>query len=228
MSKQSDIKNRVIGIVRDDSGKLIDPDDFDRIINAAINKYSKYRPALKVADVAGNGTHDYALPTGWIDEFSAIRNIEYPLGDVPESLLNGDDYAIYQSPTDKKIRLIRYSPAATESFRVTFTIPRTDATIPDNDVDALCNLAAAFCLEELANLFTQTSDPNIAADVVNYRTKSFEFTARAKRLMQLCKEHMGLKDEDITPPASAVTDLDIKYPGGGDRLTHSRYGRRRR
>ena len=194
----------------------------------AIKKYSRYRPNNSVADITGTGTHDYSLPSGWNDEFSIIRSIEYPVGNVPADYLDADDYEIYQSPTAKKIRLQTITPSASQSFRVTFTVPRTDTTIPDGDIDAVCNLAASLCLEELANAYVQLSDSTIAADSVNYRSKSYEAAQRAKAMMKLYKEHMGIKEDDITPAASAVKDMDMKYPGGGERLTHPRWRREKR
>lgn len=228
MSTLAEIREKVIGSVKDDGGKLVNPDDYNAKIQAAIKRYSKHRPGIKVADIVGNGTHDYTLPTGWNNEFSGIKSIEYPLGDVPATMLDNDEYEIYQSPSEKKIRLLNYAPAATASFRVGFTILRTDTTIPDVDVDALVSLAAALCCEDLSTAHVQSGDNSINADSVNYRTKSSEFAARGKKLMQLYKEHLGIKDDDVTPAASAVIDLDMKYPGGGERLTHSRWGRKRR
>jgi hypothetical protein len=226
--ESSALLDKVISIVKDDSGKLTNPDDYSRNINAAIKIFSKHKPDTSVADVTGNGTHDYSLPTGWVDGFSIIKSIEYPVDNVPEDFLDEDDYKVYQGTSVKYIRLLTYSPSASDSFRVMFTIPRTDTTIPDNDVDALCNLAASLCLEELANAFTQTSDSTIDADSVNWRTKGYEFGQRAKRLMQLYKEHIGIKGDDVTPAASAVKDFDMKYPGGIDRLTHPRRQRGQR
>lgn len=201
---------------------------YDRHITTALQRYSKHRPGITVVDIIGDGTHDYATPTGWTDDFSSIVSIEYPIGAVPETILDEDDYKIYQTTSAKKIRLINDVPPATESFRVAFTVPRTATTVPAGDVDALAWLAAAYCLEELANAFTQTGDSTINADVVNYRSKSSEFASRAKRLMQLYKEHMGLKDDDTAPAASVIRDFDQKYPGGLDRLTHPRRARERR
>jgi hypothetical protein len=230
MSDRTSITASVTGIVHDSSGKLASA-DYDRIVAAAIARYSKDRPDISVVDLTGNAGHDYDLPSGWIDEFSDVVSIEYPMGQIPTAFINDDiddAWTIYQTPTGKKLRLIYAAPAASQQFRVTFTVSRTDATIPDSDVDALCNLAASFCLEELANLYAQTSDPMINADVVNYRTKSQEFAARAKRLIQLYKEHLGIKDTDITPPASGVISMEENYPVGIDRLTHPRWARRRR
>jgi hypothetical protein len=227
MSAYNDLLNAVLGIVKDDSEKLT-PADYGTRIADAISRYSKHRPDVAAVDTTGNGTHDYDLPAGWSDGFSVIRSVEYPIGDVPATLLDEDDYGIYRSPGGERIRLAVISPGATAAFRVTFTIPRTAETVPDIDSHAVCSLAAALCLEDLANIFAQTSDPTIAADVVNYRTKSAEFASRAKRLMALYKEHMGIKADDTTPAASAVADLDVNYPGGADRLTHPRWARERR
>ena len=223
-----DLLSKVIALVKDDSGKLANPSDYEAAISQAVKVFSRHRPDTMVVDITGNGTNDYDFPSGWVGDFSSIRSIEFPIGEVPETLLDNDEYAIYQTPAKKQIRLINERPSASESFRVCFTLPRTDSTIPDNDVDAVCNLAASVCLEQLANAFAQTSDSTIGADSVNYRTKSADFSSRAKRHFQLYKEHMGIREDDITPPASAVTDLDMKYPGGAGRLTHPRREREKR
>lgn len=228
MTTQADIRQRIVGLVKDDAARLVVPDDYDRNLSAALSKYSKHRPAVKVADIAGNGTHDYDLPAGWVDEFSDIRSIEYPIGDVPASFIDSDEFEVYQTPTAKKIRLVNERPSASESFRVTFTGPRTATTVPDGDVDAFVWLTASLCCEELANAYAQSGDSSIAADSVDYKDKSYRFAQRAKRLMQLYKEHLGLKEGDSFPAAAAVADLDIGYPGGGDRLTHPRRQRERR
>jgi hypothetical protein len=226
--ESSGLLDKVIAIVKDDSGKLVNPDDYARNIDAAIKIFSRHRPDVSVVDITGDGTHDYALPSGWVEGFSIIKSIEYPVDNVPADILDNEEYEIYQAVAAKKVRLINYSPSAYDTFRVAFTVPRLEATIPENDEDALCNLAASLCLEALANAYTQTSDSTIGADSVNWRTKGYEFGQRAKQFMKLYKEHMGIKEDDTTPPASAVADLDMKYPGGGERLTHPRRQKERR
>jgi hypothetical protein len=227
MSTLYDIESRVTGIVGDDSGKL---KDVPRNITAAISRYSKHRPDSEVVDVPGNGTHDYAISllTGWSEEFSNITQVEYPVDEVPESLLDADDYYIYRKPSGLVLRLVNETPEDTDTFRVTFTVPRTEDTIPDADVDAVSYLAAALCCEDLANAFAQTSDSTIGADSVNYRTKSQEFASRAKRLKALYSEHVGIQEGDSAPASAVVKDLDVRYPGGADRLTHPRRKRERR
>ncbi len=219
--------DKVKRLVQDASGKL-ESTDFDQILDHAIRQYSKHRPDEKVVDIVGNSTHDYDLPAGWSAEFSQISRIEYPIGGMPEELLDADEYYIYKTPTGSKLRMVSATPPATASFRVTFTIPRTDISIADNDVDAVTMLAASFCLEVLATRYVDTSDPTIAADMVNYRSKSSEAASRAKTLRGLYKEHIGMKEDDGTPPAAVVSSSELNYPGGMDRLTHPRRARRLR
>jgi hypothetical protein len=227
MSNWITLKNLIVSKIKDDSGKITD-DDIEISLNAAIQAYSRHRPDCKVASTTGNATHDYTLPEGWIDGFSRILLIEYPVDNVPTDYLDDDEYLIYQTTTVKKVRLLYYSPAITETFLISFTIPRTDLTILDNDADALCNLAASCCLEQLANAFAQTGDSTISADAVNYRSKASDFGYRAKRFRDLYKEHMGIKDDASTLAAIVTSDMDLKYPGGGARLTHPRWWRENR
>jgi hypothetical protein len=97
-------------------------------------------------------------------------------------------------------------------------------TIPAIDEDAVANLAASLCSGALASAYAQTSDSTITADSVDHRSKSQEFSSRAKIQKQNYLNHLGLKEGDIAP-ASAVKDIDVDYPWGGDRLTHPRKNR---
>jgi hypothetical protein len=226
MSFPLDLRDIIIRTVTDDTGRIAD--EYDMKLAEAIRRYSGFKPAIEVEDIIGAGSNDIDMPQGWVDDFSIIQSVEHPPGRMPANILDTDEYQIYQSPDGKKLRLLTLCPSTTELIRVTYTIMRTDGTIPDADIDAVCNLAAALCLDLLANQSVQSGDPTIAADSVNYRTKSSEYAARAKRHMQLYKEHMGIKDGDTTPAASAIVSHTENYPGGMDRLTHPRSGRRRR
>jgi hypothetical protein len=228
MSTKEEIYQAVFDAVKDDAGKLTDPGDYYRNITAALARYSRHRPAVAVEDIDGDGTHEYDLPLGWVEEFSTITSIEYPLGDLPATLMEPEDFEVYRKPAGNVLRLIADAPAASEEFRVTYTIPRTEITVAANDVDALVNLAASFCCENLANAYAQSGDSTIGADAVNYRSKSADFAFRAKRLMALYKEHVGVKEDGGVAPATGVASHEMHYPGGQDRLTHPARQRRQR
>ena len=76
--------NTVIAKVKDDSGRLTQGDDYQPAVDAALEQYANHRPKELVKDLAGNGTHDLALPAEWVDEFSRVRQVEYPVDEVPK------------------------------------------------------------------------------------------------------------------------------------------------
>jgi len=190
--------------VKDDSGRLTDADDYLPAIDAALERYGKHLTRPLVKDVAGAGTHDVALPAEWIEEFSRVLQVEYPVDEVPAILIEAGRWQIYQAPAGPVLRLLDETPEADEMVRVTITVPRTEATVAQGDLDAVASLAASYCCETLANLFAQTADPTIAADAVNYRSKSGEFSRRAKRLSELYHQHLGIDPEGPAPAAAVV------------------------
>lgn len=188
-------------LVKDVSGKLEDPADYENAIAAALKRYSRHRPYAVPADLTGTGGNDLDLPPGWLPDFSAIISCEYPVGNVPATLLDRDLWQIYRTPTATKFRLLAAQPAITETVRVEYTILHVEGTVPSADLDAVACLAAANCLRQLAAAYGQTSDQLIQADVVNYRSKSDEFRRLADALEKQYKDHLGLKDSDTTPGA---------------------------
>ena len=211
----------VVKTVKDGAGILEDPADFDAAIAEALNRYSKHRPRLVVDDVAGQDGPDIALPEGWVNDFSNIDSIEFPIGNMPETRIDRVDWRFYKTPTDTFIRFAAARPASVEEVRVTFTALPLEAPLPPVDVEAVANLAASFCCGQLARHYGQTSDPTIQADVVNYRSKGDEYARRAKELEAQYKNHVGIKESDTTPAAMAVA------PAPDDSRVRLTHGRRR-
>lgn len=209
----------VMAKVKDDSGRLTYDDDFVPAITAALDLYSKHCPKPAVEDLDGADSHDLELPEDWVADFSRIEQVEYPVDLVPSRLIAPDDWQLYRSPDGLLLRLLLEEPATGESVRVTFTQPRAENEVVPGDLDAVASLAASICCETLANLFTQTSDPTIAADVVNYRSKSGEFTKRAKRLSELYHRHLGIDPEGPAPAGMVVAQPPETRRA---RLTHGR------
>ena len=205
-------------------------------IGQAVKEYSKHRPLLVVEDEAGTGVFDYAvsLLAGWSDGFSVIRSVEYPVDDdsAGANILDVDYWSIYQKPTGEVLRFLYDTPAATETLRILYTALHTctdvACTVKTADEEMVQVLAASFYCEILAAYFSQNQDSSIQADVVDHTSKSRDFAARAKAFRSLYLKHMGIDENDTTPAASSVRDMDLKYPGGGERLTHPRRDRNRR
>jgi hypothetical protein len=296
----AELKEKVSDIVRDDAAKL-SIEEKERFIQEAVKIYSKHRPREVVKDITGDGTYDYSILThltSWVKGFSTIKSIEYPANEREPSILDTEDFAIYEKEDGQYIRLLEDTPAATETMRViyttlhvlssrivsgTFSFSSTDNsinrltgsfitdglfvgnkittpsannpgpftvksvtalkvifletvvteiaaaintqvdanTVPESDQDALCDLAASLCSGALASAYALTSDSTIGADSVDHRSKSQEFSSRAKIQRQTYLDHLALKEGEI-PPASATGDIKIGYPDGTSRLTHKK------
>lgn len=196
-------------------------------ISAALKKYSAAKPRIVAEDEAGTGSFDYALTllAEWLEGFSAIRTVEYPVDDASEdaSILSAGAWQIYQKPAGKYLRLLEDTPAATESLRITYTALHTctDAacTVPAHDEEAVQILAAALFCDMLAAYFSQTQDSTIQADSVDHKSKASEYAARARAYRKMYFDHLGVKEGELLA-ASVTADQDLPGSWGSDKLTH--------
>lgn len=195
----------------------------DEQIKAALERYSKDRPKEYVVDLTGDGGNYYEIATTtfseWVGGFSRVFSVEYPAAvvandEAPTYLEDGDWRDDYYAGDKRYLYLPNNTPAATEKIRITYIVPyllsgtpgTTDT--PAQDFDAICSLAAGLCCEALAAKYGQSMDPTLAADVVNYAEKTDFYARRAKELIALYEEHMGI--EEGTAPASVVSDWDVE------------------
>lgn len=203
--------------VMDDGGRLTDPDHYQAGIEAALATLTRWRPVTVATDLDGAGTRDVALPEGWELELSQVRRVEYPVGEWPESYLAPDAYAVYHGPLGPVLRLRDDAPSGAGAVRVWWTRSRAEADVGTNDLDAVANLAAAHCLEVLANLTAHTTDPTILADSVSHQSRSRDFAARAKSLRGLATAHFGVKEGEVAPAAAVAGGRETRPT-----LTHGR------
>jgi len=204
---------------KDAAGQLTDDADFNPAINAALERYSKHRPLKVPEDLAGNASHDLDPPEFFAADSSRILSVEYPVGNVPATLLAANTWSLYRYPGGIKLRLLDVTPAADEIVRVVYTVQRREGDIPEGDADAVACLAASICLANLAALAGQTSDPTIQADVVNKQSKTDEFRRLATFWEERYNSHVGIDPKGGAVGASA-TAAPAKRARGRERLTH--------
>ena len=219
----SEFQQLVAGHLQDGAAKLSSAEIITTVQEAIGGRYSKDRPRKVVADLAGNGAQyewDLAAVAEWQHGFSQIVAIEYPQGQRPPALLEGGDWENYDSPTARSLRF-RFALASGKAARITFTAPHAPdaSSMPDADFYAVGALGASLAARKLAAVYTQIGDSSLAADTVNYRTKSQEYLALAKRLEQDYANLLGT-DPERSAPAASRTAAWIGDTAGGDRLTH--------
>jgi hypothetical protein len=184
-------------------------------------------PVVTVKDVTADGTYEYATPTGWVNNFSVITQIEYPADeeqDPADAIIAPEKYGVYQNASAYKIRFYDITPAAGETIRISFTtrhaVVTASSTVFANDSDAVCSLAAAFCCFDLARRYGQDNDTFISADSVDRRSKSDKFLSLGKSLVNEYSIHFGLNKDSEVLAASGMKNLDLEYPGGVEFITH--------
>lgn len=78
------------------------------------------------------------------------------------------------------------------------------------------------CCGALARYYSGQQDSLVQSDSVDYKSKGGEFSRRAKELLQLYQNFLGQDEKGKVSAAGGVTEWDVDYPWGGDRLTHPR------
>lgn len=222
------IRKKVRARTQDDA-KFISLNEIEQIIQSSLDEVSLDVPLELVKDIAGDGTQDYQLPTEFEDQYSDIVFVEHPADENPPVFREkDDDWFFYKNPTKPegeqlRLRFKASSPSATEVIRVTFTTPY-------NLTSSLTNLTrrSSLALEyktlnqifrALAAHFSQSSNPTIDADAVDYAGRSQNYLFLAERSLNTYKKIAGLIATQVKP-AQSLKDIDIIFSHGEDFLFH--------
>jgi hypothetical protein len=190
-------------------------------IGSARVEYEASFPRERVVELAGDGGFDYAIAglTGFVDGFSSITQIRYPVvaSDPAPPALDETDYVVVRLPTGVFLRFLNgIKPLATEKFHPYFTTPHTldgaSSTIPSAHDDALADLAAHHACLMLAAFYEQTGDSSIDADAVDRPRRTDTYRALAKAYRASYEEKLGLR----APAKAALATADLN-PGFSDR-----------
>ncbi|MBV6425158.1 MAG: hypothetical protein NAOJABEB_02972 [Steroidobacteraceae bacterium] len=223
------IKTKVASVLQDTPALLGtgSAGDVELAIREALEVYDDDVPRTIVADVAGDGTaYDFSLPTGFVDGYSRIVSVEYPIGDRPATLLPSDEYGLYRTTSATKVRLATVTPDSGESFRITYTGRHTltdldsaaATTIYAYHTEAFVNLAAAKCLMRLANRFVHEQESTLNLDAVDRNSKTDIARRMADKLIAAYREVVGVTRGES--PSSARVNWDARLGGVLSPLTH--------
>lgn len=220
----ADYQTLVDNLVRDDAGKIASGER-DRAIAAAVTRYGKDRPRIKVEDITAPGGHYLPLPTAWDAGFSSLNSLEYPVGQMPPVYLETGCWGMYSAPSGMQI-MTQLQPIPTgDAVRASYTIQHvlgtTTDTLPPTDREAVASYAAALLLDQLASLYSGDSDSTIQADSVNHQSKAGEYAARSRVLRKRYFDDLGI-DTKRNAAAGTVVNLNLNDSLGRDRMTHQR------
>lgn len=222
-----DIRKRVKALLQDDA-KFITFSEREEAITQAIEQVNHDKPLELIADIAGDGTQDYALPTTFKKQFSDLKIVETPTGNNPPTIFDrDDDWFLYEDPTLApnvlRLRFRTVTPKTGETIRITFTSLYT-VTLTTSDLNPTTFLAVVYkslvhLFRALGARFAQTTDPTIDADAVDYGGRSQNFLLLAERAETSYKQVIGFGDEQVTA-AQALGEADVIFSHGEDFLFH--------
>ncbi|HID56455.1 TPA: hypothetical protein EYP37_07985 [Candidatus Poribacteria bacterium] len=209
MALLGDLQTRVDAIVQDTDGRIPDTQR-DLFISDALRELSKEYPNEKIAELQGTGARQYdlsSLISDWTLDFSQVLIVAL-LSDSSEVRYEPGDWRLLRSPSSEVLEFLKGAPGANDTFRIRYTTLWTVDELPSFLEMPCCLLASSFYCRALASFFGQTSDPTIAADVVNYRDRSERFARRASELKEEYRRlieplqatrGLGIGEWDITP-----------------------------
>ena len=192
-----------IDIELKDTASFLSSDDKFQALDDAIYQYSKDRPRIRMKEYDGDGSsYDFLLPDDFIETFSWIKMVEYPAGKQEPRIIKEEKYAVYFKNELYYLRLKYDTPSSSESLRVWYTTLHNEGTIPESDTRLVVKLATSYCFRMLAARFAQSKDSTIDADVVDYRSKTSQYTALADKLENEYNRVIGRGKTGHTPAFS--------------------------
>lgn len=205
------IRHRLSHIDVDDEGILY------TAVSKAVEFHSRIRPLEVMVDFIGDGkTYEWDLPPNYIDGFSVITGVEYPVGKQNPSELKPWQWRVCLSPrlrVTRAFRLLTVIPAIGETVRVRYTIPHivdlSQSTISQVDFQAVCDLASSVVCKMLASEAAKTQSSTLGADVINYLSKVDHYLTLSKRFEESYKLSMGMGPNAIVPASSSIGDIDV-------------------
>jgi hypothetical protein len=219
----SDYQTLVDNLVRDDAAKIATTER-DRALGLAVQRYSKDREKLAVEDLTPADANTLPLPAGWQADFSELRTLEFPIGQMPPSILDQARYSLYQAPSGIVVKVADAVAVSASSVRSAYTIAHvvdaTHDTIPIADREAVACWAAAALCDQLASLYSGDTDSTIQADSVHAQPRAAQYAARAKTLRTRYLNELGIDDKRAVP-AGTVVAMDKPDSRGQSRITHS-------
>ncbi len=204
----TDYEVKLDQILQDTDAEL---DDATRqgYIAEAIKTYSNHRPLEVPLRVTGDGEYSYALPEDWEDGFSKVRSIEYPAGEQEPVFLDMSQYIIYRDDTGLVLRFLQATPSTSEEFIFTYltrhTVDVDEATIPEADMEAICNLAGALSCLALGRKLAEQVGGGGTFNVQDETWRSIiRYSEKAKELMDLFSNHMGINRQTVPAMCNGI------------------------
>lgn len=188
-------------------------------VSAALTRFDDDHARVINGAITGDGTNAYDLSTdlaSWDEDSSSVTGVEYPYTLGEDNELKLTDWSIEDDPTTgMTLCFPSHTPAATETIKVTFVAPWTEATVPSKYIQAVAKLAASNMALMIASRMAQSNESTIGADTFRHNSAARDWRDIAKDLEIQYKELLGLiAGIAASSPKPASVDMQIDVGSG--------------
>jgi hypothetical protein len=182
----------------------------DVAIASGLRRLSYDRPAVTEVTLAAPVQTDYPLSTltGWTDGFSSIREVRVApvTGRIYDpAVLDPRDYRVVGN------RLYIGDPSSPSGLVVEFTVPWTIAGVDGASSTTLAQhlesahlwISCHFLALAMAAKMAGTTDRQLQADFINFRTRSDDYRAIAKEYEENYRSELGFYGKAAAPVISS-------------------------
>lgn len=179
----------------------------DAIAAAIVGMFSTISPKMKAVTITGTGLSDVnmSVQTSFLLGFSELKSIEYPMGDVPPTLLFEDvDYSIIRSYSEYTVHFLE--EMTTENFRFVYTVLHAadGSDLNAYELRQVSYLAAGFALEKIASFYLKHTQTSVGDAAAEFRSRSDEAAARSREYFGLFYAFFGGDGKSISPTNKPV------------------------
>jgi len=171
----------------------------------SLETFSTIFPRIKgeIIDIASsNALYVFTLPTSWEDRFSAIMKLEYPLSQRPPKYLDMDVYGIHLDTVTGIDQLMFYDDLPVSDVGIIYTVRWTETTLSEADAFSCALLTAALVCDRLAAKYASSTSSDFGADVINWSTKTREYTNVKNNFLHLFALRTNVDTRKIQPSAA--------------------------
>ena len=175
----------------------------DLYLLEALLTYSRFKPLSRVKLYEGVSSSFLDAPDDYNDELGNIQSVEYPIGNVPKTLLECYEVIL----NDEEEQIINFDRTLNGSVRVRYQTIHSfnenlEASTPDTDFYCICDIAASYYLLALASRYAQLTDPTMGTDYANKENKVNQFIKLSNEYLVKAGGWLGVDIDELKKGAA--------------------------
>lgn len=180
-----------------------------KLVEQAVEIFSRDRPLQKTVEFVGDGkTFQFQLPEDFLDGFSSVQAVEYPVDSRLPCFLPQEEFIVLNVAGKPFLRLVILTPKVGERIRVFYTtihsLTETNSTIPSHLKTAVVNKACELACRFLAGQYLKMFSPGIVAEPIDYGKKAEDYLRLAASYRDAYRAIIGSLEAQPVPYLPAI------------------------